>query len=169
MTCTDFEPPIQFQSRIEKLPRWSTDDMNPSQLVKFSLKSSLGRKVAVGFAPAQEVMCGSAGCYANQFQLDRFLDHLTVIIKRQKKGRHTTKRHISLNKKTKRQPGMVESDDMNPSQLVQFSLKKILTLRPKSCGPIRASAGGYERQRRMLCYTIPVGPISRSPIGDNKM
>ena len=85
--------------------------MNPSQLGKFSLKKilTLGRKVAVGFAPAQEVMCGSAGCYANQFQLDRFLDHLTVIIKRQRKGRHTTKRHISLNKKTKRQPGMVKS------------------------------------------------------------
>ena len=30
-TCSDFEPPIQIQSRIEKLPRWSTDDMNPSQ------------------------------------------------------------------------------------------------------------------------------------------
>ena len=28
-------------------------------------------------------MCGSAGCYAKQFQLDRFLDHLTVIIKSQ--------------------------------------------------------------------------------------
>ena len=55
--------------------------MNPSQLVKFSLKKilTLGRKVAVGFAPAQEVMCGSAGCYANQFQLGLFLDHLSVI------------------------------------------------------------------------------------------
>ena len=85
MTCTDFEPPIKFQSRIEKLPRWSTDDMNPSQLVKFSLKKilTLRRKVAVRFAPAQEVMCGSAGCYAKQFQLDQFLDHLTVIIKSQ--------------------------------------------------------------------------------------
>ena len=33
----------------------------------------------VQFAPAQEVMCGSAGCYAKQFQLDLFLDHLAVI------------------------------------------------------------------------------------------
>ena len=30
-TCSDFEPPIQIQRRIDKLPRWSTDDMNPSQ------------------------------------------------------------------------------------------------------------------------------------------
>ena len=86
MICTDFEPPIQFQSRIEKLPRWSTDDMNPSQFVKFSLKKDFNTqtKMWVQFAPAQEVMCGSAGCYAKQFQLDRFLDHLTVIITLQK-------------------------------------------------------------------------------------
>ena len=40
-TCSDFEPPIQIQSRIEKLPRWSRDNMNPSQLGKFSLKKIL--------------------------------------------------------------------------------------------------------------------------------
>ena len=111
MTCTDFEPPIQFQSRIEKLPRWSTDDMNPSQFVKFSLKKDFNTqtKMWVQFAPAQEVMCGSAGCYATQFQLDQFLDHLTVIIKCENKECQTTRRYISLNKKTKRQLGMVKS------------------------------------------------------------
>ena len=63
----------------------------------------------VGFAPAQEVMSGSAGCYATQFQLDQFLDHLTVIIKCESKECQTTRRYISLNKKTKRQLGMVKS------------------------------------------------------------
>ena len=84
--------------------------MNPSQLGKFSLKKilTLGRKVAVGFAPAQEVMCGSAGCYAKQFQLGLFLDHLSVIIKCENKECQTTRRYISLNKKTKRQLGMVK-------------------------------------------------------------
>ena len=35
-----------------------------------------------GFAPPVEVIGGTDGCYMKQFQLDRFLDHLTVIIRR---------------------------------------------------------------------------------------
>ena len=34
-----------------------------------------------GFAPPLEVIGGTDGCYMKQFQLDQFLDHLTVIIK----------------------------------------------------------------------------------------
>ena len=55
---------------------------------------------------------------------------------------------------------------MNPSQLVKFRLKKDFNAQTEKWSGIRASAGGYVRQRRMLCYTILVGPISRSPIGD---
>ena len=36
-----------------------------------------------GFAPPLEVIGGTDGCYMKQFQLDQFLDHLTVIIKSQ--------------------------------------------------------------------------------------
>ena len=32
-----------------------------------------------GFAPQEEVIGGTDGCYITQFQLDQFLDHLTVI------------------------------------------------------------------------------------------
>ena len=32
-----------------------------------------------GFAPPVEVIGGTDGCYIKQFQLDQFLDHLTVI------------------------------------------------------------------------------------------
>ena len=35
-----------------------------------------------GFAPPVEVIGGTDGCYIKQFQLDQFLDHLTVIIRR---------------------------------------------------------------------------------------
>ena len=56
---------------------------------------------------------------------------------------------------------------MNPSQLVKFRLKKDFNAQTEKWSGIRASAGGYVRQRRMLCYTILVGPISRSPNGDN--
>ena len=41
--------------------------------------------------------------------MDQFLDHLTVIIKCENKECQTTRRYISLNKKTKRQLGMVKS------------------------------------------------------------
>ena len=34
-----------------------------------------------GFAPQEEVIGGTDGCYITQFQLDQFLDHLTVIIR----------------------------------------------------------------------------------------
>ena len=57
-------------SFVREFVRWSTDDMNPSQFVKFSLKKDFNTQTKngpVGFAPAQEVMCGSAGCYATQF------------------------------------------------------------------------------------------------------
>ena len=62
-----------------------------------------------GFAPPVEVIGGTDGCYITQFQLDQFLDHLTVIIKCESKECQTTRRYISLNKKTKRQLGMVKS------------------------------------------------------------
>ena len=65
-TCSDFEPPIQIQSRIEKLPRWSTDNMNPSQLVKFRLKKDFNaqtekwsgiRASAGGYVRQRRMLC----------------------------------------------------------------------------------------------------------------
>merc|ERR1711928_22113 len=62
-----------------------------------------------GFAPPLEVIGGTDGCYMKQFQLDQFLDHLTVIIKSQYEERQTVRKRISVDKKSKGQSGMVNS------------------------------------------------------------
>ena len=74
-----------------------------------SIQPGASDSVQNGFAPPLEVIGGTDGCYIKQFQLDQFLDHLTVIIKCENKECQTTRRYISLNKKTKRQLGMVKS------------------------------------------------------------
>ena len=46
-----------------------------------SIQPGASDSVQNGFAPPLEVIGGTDGCYMKQFQLDQFLDHLTVIIK----------------------------------------------------------------------------------------
>ena len=46
-----------------------------------SIQPGASDSVQNGFAPPLEVIGGTDGCYIKQFQLDQFLDHLTVIIK----------------------------------------------------------------------------------------
>ena len=48
-----------------------------------SIQPGASDSVQNGFAPPLEVIGGTDGCYMQEFQLDQFLDHLTVIIKSQ--------------------------------------------------------------------------------------
>ena len=76
-----------------KKSKWKKDKLseNEFQLIKVkgtarnggfnSIQPGASDSVQNGFAPPLEVIGGTDGCYMKQFQLDQFLDHLTVIIK----------------------------------------------------------------------------------------
>ena len=74
-----------------KKSKWKKDKLseNEFQLIKVkgtarnggfnSIQPGASDSVQNGFAPPLEVIGGTDGCYMKQFQLDQFLDHLTVI------------------------------------------------------------------------------------------